>query len=100
MIISESILEKVYLHFELTRCYLKVKMLKKARFYANHGLKLAEKAHCQAWICNLLILTASIDFQLVKNTKCHKELKRAIEIAHVLEVPGVKTFLETVKSVN
>lgn len=94
--ITKSIVEKVYIHFEMAKYYIQLKMLKKAKLNALSGLKLAEEAQCQAWIGNLLIIIASIDFQMNNKTKCCNELKRAIEIACAIDIPEVKMFLKTV----
>lgn len=93
---SKSIIEKIYIHFEMAKYYIKIKNLRKANLNASYGVKLAEEANSQTWICNLTILTASIDFRLKNKAKCCNELKTAFKIACTLNVPGVKQFLETV----
>jgi hypothetical protein len=80
----------------MARYYLQLKMFKKAKLTALNGLKLAEKSHCHAWIGNLLIITALIDFQMNNKTKCLNELKKALEIACALDIPEVTNFLKKV----
>lgn len=102
MKITKSVLEQLYLNFEVAKCYILLgsDYFIEARKSAANCLKLAYEINSHTWIANTLILSASIEFQLDSKPKCHNMLNKAVEIAFALQVPGVLIFLKKVNLSN
>lgn len=99
---TKSVLEKLYIYFEMAKCYLLLgsDYFIDARKEAANCLQLANEINSHTWIANTLILSASIEFQLDNKPKCNSMLNMAIEIAYTLQVPGVLSFLNNVNLLN
>jgi len=88
----------MYIYYEEAKCYLQLESdnLKKARNKATKCLQLAKEINNNTWTVNALILLVSIEFQLDDKPKCCTILYKALEIANMLQVPGVIIFLDKV----
>lgn len=99
---TKSLLERLYIYFEMAKCYLILgsDYFIDARKEAANCLQLANEINSHTWIANTLILSASIEFQLDNKPKCNRMLNMAVEIANTLQVPGVSFFLKEVNLLN
>lgn len=96
---SKSIIEKLYLNFEIAKCYIRLRgphNLVEARNKASDCFHLAETNNSYTWLANSLILVAAIEFQLLSKRRSRIALIKVAEIAYKLQVPGVTMFLKKV----